>query len=105
MKLIMKREVRMGDEYRLEIIVDGKSYGKILTSEKEIELPNGNHEVYVKSFIWKSPVYKFEMTDENVTLVCGLAKINKSVKSSPLNQLIKPGNTYTIMDYKDYVNQ
>lgn len=105
MKLIMRREIRMGDEYKLEIIVDGKSYGKILSGEKEIELNPGNHEVFVKSLFWKSPVYQFELIDKDVKLVCGLAKINKGIKSSLLDPIIKPGNTYTVMDYEEYEKQ
>ncbi len=105
MKLTVKREIRMGDEYKLEMIIDGKSYGKILSGEKEIELEKGNHEIYVKSFIWKSPVHKFEITDANVTVVCGLAKINKRAGGSPLDPLFKPSKTYTVMDYNEFINQ
>ncbi len=105
MMLVVKREIRLGDEYRLEIIVDGKNHGKLARGEMVIELEDGEHEIYVKSFIWKSPVHKFVMDGSNVEVVCGLAKINKSVKSSALDPLFNPSKTYIVMDYDEFSNQ
>lgn len=105
MKLTMKREIRIGDDRRLDIIVDGINQGKILTEEKKFDIEPGNHEIFVKSQLWKSPIYKFEATDQDIVLVCGLAKINKGIKSSVFDSIFKPGNTYTIMDYLEYEKQ
>lgn len=105
MMLVVKREIRVGDEYALEIIVDGKSRGKLRTGKKVIELEDGNHEIYVKSFIWKSPSYKFKMDGSNVEVVCGLAKINNQIKSSILDPIVNPSKTYIVMGYDEYVKQ
>lgn len=71
--LVLRRKIETVDRLReYEIILDGESFAKIKSGEKiELDIPPGNHELYLKINWCRSNIVNFVKSREPIEFECG----------------------------------